>query len=471
MLGWWRDRGRHVQSGDTERESAGTASAPQPWRGTTRREDRLAANRITDRRRFPRLRLLALTGLYAVALTLVGIAGWRADYDRAPTTLALLLAACSLVTMETLRRSNASGGPRWRPHADMQGAWVVAAVTMVPLIYALAIIVIQQAVRLLSRPARRASGLPATPAVRIIAAVAAWLVLRGVWGHPIGWQTLHMHPIAVSFTVVAAGVCSPLLGMASGLCGSLLKQGRLDMGWLYRNQETYLLDLAESSGALVMVAVAAVQPVMLLFGLPALLVLQRGFVHRDLRSSARTDLKTGLLNARAFVDSADRELAFARRHDTDLAILMVDLDHFKGINDAYGHLTGDAVLREVAARLAEEIRRTDTVARFGGEEFVVLLPGAGASWAEITADRLRQRIRSTPVMVSGRAIPVTVSVGVALRNSVPGSSRASGGAHRLLAAADAALYQAKQDGRDRIVLAADVPPLRESRAARGRVRT
>ena len=158
---------------------------------------------------------------------------------------------------------------------------------------------------------------------------------------------------------------------------------------------------------------------------------------------ARRDRLTGLLNRRAFDDALAEAFARQRRLDEPAALLMLDLDHFKRVNDGYGHAAGDDVLRCVAGAMLSSLRQIDKMFRIGGEEFAVLLPGADCAAAAATAERIRKRIAGTPAKIGGRDLSVTVSVGVAL-------TRGISNADELVRAADAALYRAKRGGRNRV---------------------
>jgi two-component system cell cycle response regulator len=159
----------------------------------------------------------------------------------------------------------------------------------------------------------------------------------------------------------------------------------------------------------------------------------------EIERLATRDSLTGLANRRLFDESLNREVARAQRLDAALSLLVLDVDHFKQVNDTYGHQTGDAVLREVASTLVANTKNFDVAARYGGDEFVVLLPGCGRDDAMGVAERVRNEIAREV----GRA-PVTISVGVA---TMPDNA---GDLERLMAAADAALYDAKRTGRDRV---------------------
>ena len=161
--------------------------------------------------------------------------------------------------------------------------------------------------------------------------------------------------------------------------------------------------------------------------------------------SALRDPLTRLYNKRYFDERLDAELRFAHRHGSQLALLMIDVDHFKRVNDQRGHLVGDTVLTSVAQALARAIRNEDVAARFGGEEFVVILRATGLDQALLLGERLRRKIEELRIEIDGGPPQqVTVSIGAAALN--PGA----GTADALVGAADRALYAAKQAGRNRV---------------------
>ena len=169
----------------------------------------------------------------------------------------------------------------------------------------------------------------------------------------------------------------------------------------------------------------------------------------ELETLATRDPLTGLLNRREFLHQAEQECARARRDHSPLSLLMVDLDHFKTVNDRFGHPVGDAVLRHVAHLMTQSVRQTDRVARFGGEEFVVLLPNTDAASAHVLAEKLRRTLMHTPTPCpppgSGPDIPITTSIGLVCQPA--GQSHTL---DRLMARADQALYRAKTQGRNRV---------------------
>lgn len=170
---------------------------------------------------------------------------------------------------------------------------------------------------------------------------------------------------------------------------------------------------------------------------------------RAIRSLAMIDSLTGIFNRRAFMGYAEKECAIAQRNKTPLALLMIDIDFFKRINDEFGHPTGDDVLVDVARLLDLRLRKQDTLGRYGGEEFCILLPCTDEAGAMAVAETLRKTVENTPLATGRKSISATVSIGVTV---CPAScSNCNMGFDKLLEVADAALYQAKRDGRNRIV--------------------
>ena len=167
----------------------------------------------------------------------------------------------------------------------------------------------------------------------------------------------------------------------------------------------------------------------------------------ELRRQATIDPLTEVMNRRALIPALERDLARALRDRTELSVLMVDVDRFKAVNDEHGHVAGDAVLREVARRLSAMLRAGDLVGRYGGEEFLILLPCCPAREAVLVAERLRAAISSAPIDTEQGPVRVTASFGAAAL----APSRKT--ALAMVAAADEALYKAKATGRDCVVLA------------------
>jgi diguanylate cyclase (GGDEF)-like protein len=220
----------------------------------------------------------------------------------------------------------------------------------------------------------------------------------------------------------------------------------LASGLVARSQRAKLTDVGVAVAVPLMVAPLASHHLMgILF--------QLAETRAKLHQAAVTDALTGLANRRFFMDRLRIEVERAGREGRPLAVAMIDLDHFKWINDTFGHGVGDVVLERAAGRLQAAVRPYDLVARYGGEEFVALLPGAGPAEAKAVAERMRAAVEGMPTEWhrghETGSRPVTVSIGVAcLAGDDDGGSR-------LLQRADAALYAAKRNGRNRSVVDGD----------------
>jgi two-component system cell cycle response regulator len=176
--------------------------------------------------------------------------------------------------------------------------------------------------------------------------------------------------------------------------------------------------------------------------------LEEGF-HQAMYEAAVRDGLTRTYNKRHFLERLAIEIAFANRHRAALSLLMIDVDHFKKVNDGHGHPGGDCVLTVLARLLMGTVRTEDLVARYGGEEFAVLCRGTALDQASRLGERLRRNVESHAFVYEGKGIPVTISIGA----SACGEQSCS--AERLIADADAALYRAKGEGRNRVVTSGD----------------
>ena len=208
-------------------------------------------------------------------------------------------------------------------------------------------------------------------------------------------------------------------------------------------------DLTEMCMAVLSTLAIAMSLLTVVIALPLATLLQRSLRHAQLVQDSRVDAKTGLLNAATWERDATAEVTRAVRTRTALAVAMLDIDRFKAINDTYGHLLGDQVIKEIAHTLTALLRDYDQAGRFGGEEFALLLPQTRAVDAFRIAERVRSAISGlciiAPGATGGERVHVTVSIGVAALDS--GGKREYA---ELMAAADAALYRAKASGRDQV---------------------
>jgi diguanylate cyclase (GGDEF)-like protein len=262
---------------------------------------------------------------------------------------------------------------------------------------------------------------------------------------------------ALTWTVAVA-ICEIIGGRGHQLLvvgGIKLTDRTVRFTDLELNREALQGDFAEFDLGVLITVVVAVNAVLAVFAVPTVLLVRRFMMHAQLLAQSRVDTKTGLLNASTWEREAAVEITRAIRTGSPLALALVDIDHFKSVNDTHGHLAGDKVLRAVTDALQSQLRVYDVAGRFGGEEFAVLLPHAREVDALNVAERLRRHIAAMSIPVgadaeSGPFVKLTISVGVA---ALDGAGREL---TDMLAAADAALYYAKETGRNKThVITAD----------------
>lgn len=267
--------------------------------------------------------------------------------------------------------------------------------------------------------------------------------LPGEGTHAISWVLLVVACDLIRWTVNHAAI---LVAIRLSEPGAQLRAIILDREGLFIN----FLELA--LGILMTMAVVA-NPLLIILAVPTVPVLQRGVGYSQLLSQSRVDGKTGLLNAVTWQREALAELSRATRARTPSAVMMVDIDHFKSVNDTYGHQAGDDVLANIAAAMQPLLREYDLVGRFGGEEFAVFLPDTTAAEATQAAERIRRHLAEvvTPAGSGAKAtdLRVTVSIGVAA------DERSRYDLTEMIAAADSALYHVKRTGRNGVRLASE----------------
>ena len=388
---------------------------------------------------------LAAVVLLAVAadVAAIGVALATTSLTSHDLILFALLAGCVVITVEFTRQEGEKKGLI----KDIYSAWGLPAAILLPPVYVLVMTalyypLLQWRVRKTALYKRSYSA-----AVAGLAFVAAGMVFRWmrevplpigphgaisglVWCLSLIGAVLVYSIINKSFIIVAIKGSDPTASIRSAFFG----------------REPLYNDLAEQCiGALITYA-ASSNVFLVPVALPVVALLQRSLRHAQLLNDSRTDAKTGLLNARTWESEAEAEVIRAVRARMALAVAVLDIDWFKRVNDTYGHLFGDEVLKEIARCLPGVLREYDSAGRFGGEEFVLLLPHTRAVDAFRIADRVRDHISGLSLHTSdGQTVQVTVSVGVAALDA--GSRRRLS---ELLAAADAALYRAKRDGRNQV---------------------
>ena len=438
---------------DTEnqrrREDRGGFSWPRPWRSPLFDEPLPLIGYVTTILACYLICTVCQLGLTSVTLGEI--------------TLFAALMACGAVCVEATRRLGRPVGV-WR---DLLSAWWLPVALLLPPLFALlapAVLGLLSYLRVRRGSAYRAlfsgaalglAGACASGLFRLITPVtpegraSVWLTSAG----PNAWL---MHPrqaaVAIGCAVVFGVLNAGLVAVAAWLVDP---DARLaEMLW---DRERMLLDLTETCVGILVTVACALSALLLAIALPPVVLLQRSLLHSQLKAQARTDAKTGLLNAGAWQGEADLAVDRARRRHQPLAVLLADIDHFKEVNDTYGHLTGDVVLHTLAVEMRQQVRESDLVGRFGGEEFSILLSGTTPEEACQVAERIRRGAAAVKVLSKDAAVGITVSVGVAILGH-HGSALSE-----LLGAADRALYRAKDAGRNRVCLPVPVDSSPEER--------
>ena len=363
-----------------------------------------------------------------------------------------LLVICDVASLELTRRAGEKAGVA----RGMYAVWELPAALLLPLVYAPIVPIIRLALtqwrvrrgflyrRVFSAAALGLSYLAAALVFRSAGVHWAGLIPPGQPGHLFAEPFRH----GLNWMLVAAlaGLVQNLVNTTLVLTAAKGADHTIRLRDVQFSWEPLYNDLAELCLAVLVAFGVASSPIAVLFAFPFAALPLRAVRHAQLVSDARMDSKTGLLNARTWENEAAAALARAVHAGQPLAVAVLDLDWFKLVNDTYGHLFGDEVLRQIGLCLPGALRDYDLAGRFGGEEFVLLLPFTRAVDAFRVADRVRGRIADLPLNApGGEAVQVTASVGVAALE---------GGCQRelteLMAAADAALYRAKRGGRNQV---------------------
>jgi diguanylate cyclase (GGDEF)-like protein len=356
------------------------------------------------------------------------------------------LLACDALTVELTRRVGENTGMV----KDVYATWELPAAMLLPLAYVPLLPIVRFALtqwRILRVPVYRRAFSAAAIGLSYVAAALTFHGLISLApgaaadpaSHALAWMLCAAACAVMQWTVNQILVWTAIKGSNRSV---RIRDEQFAREPMYN-------DVAELCVAVIVSFCVASSMIALVFAFPFITLLQRSLRHARLVQDSRVDAKTGLLNAGTWERQAMTEVVRAVRTKTALAIAVLDIDRFKVVNDTYGHLVGDQVLKEIARTLTSQLRDYDLAGRFGGEEFTLLLPQTRA----VDAIRIAERIRSTiaglsiiaPGAEGGERVQVTVSIGVAALDS--GTDRQFA---QLMAAADAALYRAKSSGRDQV---------------------
>jgi diguanylate cyclase (GGDEF)-like protein len=411
----------------------------RPWR-------RMAAIGSWPLWSLPRVLLAFVLTIVALGVAAVGIAASFAPFSEHNLALFGLLLGCTALAVEMTRKTGEQGG-----HIrDVQGVWELPVAILLPPFYAILIPMARFAlvqVRVRRAPLYRRVFSGASVGLSYGAASVAFHGLSGLV-HEASGGTL-VHAAVWTLLVLVSALLQWALNKAMIMTAIKGSDPAASIRTQVFSREPLYNDVAEVSIAVLVTYGVAGNPLMALAALPVVTLLQRSLRHVQLLTDSRNDSKTGLLNAATWEHEATAEVIRAVRTRSPLAIAILDLDKFKVINDTYGHLTGDQVLKEIANTLNDMLRDYDLAGRFGGEEFSLLLPQTRAVDAFRIAERVRANIAGLSIIAPGSTgaerVHVTVSIGVAALDS--GSRRELS---ELLSAADAALYRAKAGGRDQV---------------------
>ncbi|MEQ0564047.1 GGDEF domain-containing protein [Amycolatopsis sp. NEAU-NG30] len=350
--------------------------------------------------------------------------------------LAILLGAAVVQTELSAKAERLQRFLAGNPYVSVSSVWFFAAALSVPPAFACLL-----AALIYGHVWLRMSGVPGARLYRVTCSVATYAVAiyaaRGVADLAGGAPDLA--------ATAAAGVTFFLVNTVLVMIGFKLHEPSRPILSFAGSVSENLLDAATLCLGGTAAALLATWPWLVLLLVPPVVLLHRGELGRRLELQAH-DPKTGLLTIAEWRSRAEAELSRTARCGGECGVLMIDLDHFKRVNDTYGHLAGDAVLRAVAETVQGEVRIYDSVGRFGGEEFVVLLPGIGREHSVAVAERIRDAVGSLAVVVDGgvRIGGLSVSIGVAVSDgeAVPVDT--------VMGAADKAVYAAKNTGRNRV---------------------
>jgi len=407
--------------------------------------------RITGPRSWPIWELPQWVAAFVIVVVLADAVALCAGVSRLSIHLHDLglfagLLICSAATVELTRRAGENLGFV----KDVYAVWELPVAILLPLAYVPVLPAVRFALtqwRVQRVPLyRRVFSAAAIGLSYVAAALVFRLLIHAVpgaaanpAGHALAWMPVVAVCAAVQWIVNQSLVLTAIKGSNPDI---RLREEQFAREPMYN-------DVSELCVAVLVTFCVAYSWIALVFAFPFITLLQRSVRHARLLQDARTDSKTGLLNAATWERGATAEVARAVRTRTQLAVALLDIDRFKVINDTYGHLTGDEVLKEIAHTLGTMLREYDLAGRFGGEEFALLLPQTRAVDAFRIAERIRSAISGlciiAPGATGGERVHVTVSIGLAALDS--GGQREYA---ELMAAADAALYRAKSGGRDQV---------------------
>lgn len=393
----------------------------------------------------PAARILVISVLVGYAA--IAVAGvLTTGLSRLDFTTSAAFAAAAVMSIEVSMRLAWPRARQDRLSRDFLGVWIFpVALLLPPVCSSVVVVVVSSYLQLRTSRPHPLKIAYNSASLAVAYTVAALVHVQLVPSHAPGADVARLLGGPRQLIAMAAAFAAWWIVNHALVCGIVaLTTGKQAVHDFFREREGLVVDVVDMSVGVIAAVLWATNPASIVLLVPPVLLMQHQ-LFSGLRQAVRTDLLTEAANPQFWRETAAREVARATASRTHLAVLMIDVDHFKSVNDQYGHLAGDDVLAAVAHTISKTLRPGDLVGRLGGEEFGAILAGLNLLDAEGAAERLRAQVCEIQVRSDrGEWIGVTVSVGVA-ELTVSG-----GGLHELLAAADSALYAAKAAGRNRV---------------------
>jgi diguanylate cyclase (GGDEF)-like protein len=403
----------------------------------------------------PPLARVYVAAVILAAVVIIAVAAAGTEWRQADLGKFLLLGACGAVSAASAPRSAyaQAGGTA----TDFSTAWVLPIAILLPPVYAAvtpaALIAVAYYFVHRGVPHRRVFTAASISLSYVLAAAVFRLFPASVAGPSPGSGS---HAFTWALAVVVCDFSYSLAQPLMIVAAVKMSDPSLRLWPPKLNRDALLGLFVEIDVAVLVTVLVGLSPKLVVLALPTVLLVRRFLIHPFLVEQSRADPKTGLLNVSAWKAEAEAELSRAARGGHPVALVLIDIDHFKLVNDTHGHLAGDRVLGAVAEALTGQSRGYDRAGRFGGEEFVVLLAQTGEQDACKIAERLRNYIADLQIpggdQPEAPALRVTVSAGVTALEAGDVCGLAD-----LLAAADSAMYAAKQAGRNRVAFASPAP--------------
>jgi len=396
-----------------------------------------------------RVYILSIT---TFSFIVAAIAASRTRWQLTDVVIFVGLLACGVIAIESTRNVREVQGTVGR---DLQTVWYLAIAVTLPPAYALLAPLPLTAYRLWRVPRAFVYRRVFSNATISLAYGSVSLLFHSIPDSVAG-QTPGTASHALVWTGVVAG-CGALAWLINNgliLGAIMIADSQARVRDMFGNREAITSDLIELSLAVSLSLVVSISALLMTLALPSVVLYRRYLMNSQLVAQARIDAKTGLLNAGTWQSEAEVELLRARRGHTPLALAMVNIDHFKDVDDMAGQLVHDQLIRDIAGMLKDQLPGDELIGRFGSEEFVILLPQTGRDEAQRISERLRDHIAAEPIAIEsgsqeGFVFRLTVSIGVAVLNE---SRRALA---ELIGAADTALGQAKSTGWNKVYVLPD----------------